>query len=156
MRLDGRELRLTRRQTEILALLALRPDGLDLGELHAQLYGDQPVSLGTLKAEISHLRALLGGRLASRPYRIGMPVWCDVTELIRRLRAGDVVAAVELYGGELLSWSDSPELADHREFVTVALRTALLADPQRAAVLRYVQLAPYDLEPVTAAIRPSP
>ena len=69
--LDGIALRLTKRQLEILALLALSPDGLDLGELHGRLYGDRPVSLGTLKAEMSQLRALLGGRLESRPYRIG-------------------------------------------------------------------------------------
>jgi DNA-binding winged helix-turn-helix (wHTH) protein len=70
--LDGTRLRLTRRQTEILALLALNPDGLDLGELHARLYGDRPVSLGTLKTEVSQLRALLGGHLESRPYRIAL------------------------------------------------------------------------------------
>ena len=85
--LDGVPLRLTRRQLEILALLALNPDGLNLGELHARLYGDRPVSQGTLKAEMSQLRALLGGRLASRPYRIGLDVRCDVTDVLRRLRA---------------------------------------------------------------------
>jgi hypothetical protein len=52
------------------ALLALSPGGLDLGELHARLYGDRPVSPGTLKAEMPQLRAVLGGRLTSRPYRI--------------------------------------------------------------------------------------
>ncbi len=72
--LHGRPLRITRRQTEILALLALSPEGLDLGELHARLYGDRPVSPATLKAELSQLRAVLGGRLTSRPYRIDLPV----------------------------------------------------------------------------------
>jgi hypothetical protein len=156
MRLGGRPLRLTRRQTEIVALLALTPGGLDLGELHAQLYGDRPVSTGTLKAEMSQLRALLGGRLTSRPYQIDLPVRCDVMDLIDRLRAGDTAGAVDSFGGDLLSWSDSPALADHRHFVTVALRTALLTDPQRAAALRYAQVAPYDLEPVTAAAESRP
>jgi len=145
-RLDGRPLRLTRRQTEILALLALNPDGLDLGELHARLYGDRPVSPGTLKAEMSQLRALLGGRLASRPYRIDLPVRCDVSDVLDRLRAGDVAGAAERYGGELLGWSESPALIEYGNFVTVALRAALLADPQPAAVLRYTEAAPYDLE----------
>jgi hypothetical protein len=151
VQLNGIDLKLTRRQTEIVALLALRPDGLGLGELHAQLYGDRPVSTGTLKAELSHLRAALGGRLASRPYRIDVPIWCDVNDLVGRLRDGDVMAAADLYGGELLGWSDSPELTDYREFVTVALRTALLADPQRQAALRYAQRAPHDLEPLATA-----
>ena len=144
--LNGVPLRLTRRQTEILALLALNPDGLDLGDLHARLYGDRSVSQGTLKAEMSQLRAVLGGRLESRPYRIGLDVRCDVTDVLHRLRVGDVAGAVERYGGQLLPGSESPALAEFGNFVTVALRNALLADPHPAAVQRYLELTPYDLD----------
>ena len=144
--LNGARLRLTRRQIEILALLALNPDGLDLAELHARLYGDRPVSPGTLKAEMSQLRAVLGGRLESRPYRIGLDVRCDVTDVLHRLRAGDVRGAVERYGGELLPGSESPSLTEFSHFVTVAVRNALLSDPHPAAVQRYLELTPYDLD----------
>jgi hypothetical protein len=144
--LSGARLRLTRRQMEILALLALSPAGLDLAELHARLYGDRPVSLGTLKAEMSQLRARLGGRLESRPYRIGVDVRCDVTDVLHRLRVGDVAGAVERYGGELLPGSESPALAEFGHFVTVAVRNALLSDPHPAAVQRYLELSPHDLE----------
>ncbi len=144
--LDGIPLRLTRRQLEILALLALNSDGLDLGELHSRLYGDRRVSQGTLKAEISQLRALLGGRLESRPYRIGLDVRCDVTDVLHRLRVGDVAGATELYGGELLPGSESPALAEFGTFVTVAVRNALLADPHPASVQRYLERTPYDLD----------
>lgn len=144
--LNGMRLRLTRRQIEILALLALNPDGLDLAELHARLYGDRPVSQGTLKAEMSQLRAVLGGRLESRPYRIGLDVRCDVTDVLHRLRAGDVAGAAERYGGELLPGSDSPALAEFGNFVTVALRNALLSEPHPVAVQRYLELAPHDLD----------
>lgn len=144
--LNGIRLRLTRRQIEILALLALNPDGLDLAELHARLYGDRPVSQGTLKAEISQLRAALGGRLESRPYRIGLDVRCDVSDVLHRLRAGDVAGAAERYGGELLPGSESPTLAEFGHFVTVALRNALLSDPHPAAVQRYLELAPHDMD----------
>jgi len=65
-RLDGQRLLLNRRQTEILALLAMHPEGLSLEHLHALLYGDQSVTLSTLKAEVSHLRSALGGQLSSR------------------------------------------------------------------------------------------
>ena len=58
-RLDGRRLLLNRRQTEVLALLALHPEGLSLEQLHAMLYGDQAVTFSTLKAEVSHLRQAL-------------------------------------------------------------------------------------------------
>ncbi len=144
--LNGARLRLTKRQTEILALLALNPDGLDLAELHARLYGDRPVSLGTLKAEMSQLRGVLGGHLESRPYRIGLDVRCDVTDVLHRLRVGDVAGAVERYGGELLPGSESPALAEFGHFVTVAVRNALLSDPHPAAVQRYLELSPHDLD----------
>jgi hypothetical protein len=144
--LNGARLRLTRRQIEILALLALNPDGLDLAELHARLYGDRPVSQGTLKAEMSQLRAALGGRLESRPYRIGLDVRCDVTDVLHRLRAGDVAGAMERYGGELLPGSESPALTEFGHFVVVAVRNALLSDPHPAAVQRYLELTPYDLD----------
>jgi hypothetical protein len=144
--LNGARLRLTRRQLEILALLALNPDGLDLGELHARLYGDRSVSQGTLKAEMSQLRAALGGRLESRPYRIGLDVRCDVTDVLHRLRAGDVAGAVERYGGELLPGTESPALAEFGHFLTVALRNALISDPHPSAVHRYLELAPHDLD----------
>jgi transcriptional regulator of acetoin/glycerol metabolism len=144
--LNGARLRLTRRQMEILALLALNSDGLELAELHARLYGDRSVSLGTLKAEMSQLRARLGGHLESRPYRIGLDVRCDVTDVLHRLRAGDVAGAVERYGGELLPGSESPALAEFGHFVTVAVRNALVSDPHPAAVQRYLELTPHDLE----------
>jgi hypothetical protein len=144
--LNGARLRLTRRQMEILALLALNPDGLDLADLHARLYGDRPVSQGTLKAEMSQLRAVLGGRLESRPYRIGLDVRCDVTDVLHRLRAGDVAGAVERYGGELLPGSESPALTEFGYFVTVAVRNALMSDPHPGAVQRYLELTPYDLD----------
>ena len=146
VQLNGVRLPLTRRQIEILALLALNREGLDRGELHARLYGDRSVSLGTLKAEMSQLRAVLGGRLESRPYRIGLDVRCDVTDVLHRLRAGDVAGATERYGGELLPGSESPALAEFGNFVAVALRNALLADPQPAAVQRYLELTPHDLD----------
>ena len=65
--LDGQRLLLNRRQTEVLALLALHPEGLSLEQLHAMLYGDQAITFSTLKAEVSHLRAALGGQLAPAP-----------------------------------------------------------------------------------------
>jgi hypothetical protein len=154
--LNGRRLRLTRRRLEILTLLALSSDGLELGELHAQLYGDRPVSKATLKAEISVLRVALGRRLTSRPYRIDMPVRCDVSEVLGHLGRGDVPGAVERYRGELLGWSDSPTIAEYRNFVAAAVRTALLAQSPPPAVLRYTQRVPYDLEPLERYAQVSP
>jgi transcriptional regulator of acetoin/glycerol metabolism len=152
-RLDGYRLLLNRRQTEVLALLALHPEGLSLEQLHAMVYGDQAVTFSTLKAEVSHLRQALGGQLSSRPYRLLMPVATDVQQVLALIRGGHVTAAVEAYGGDLLPGTNSPALSELADYVAVALREALLADPQPDAVLRYSQqLAPYDREVVEACL----
>ena len=151
-RLDGEHLLLNRRQTEVLALLALHPDGLSLERLHALLYGDQAVTLSTLKAEVSHLRSALHGQLTSRPYRLPMPVHTDVDEVIAALRVGDVATAVESYGGDLLPGTDAPGLAETGDYLAVALREALLARPEPDAVLAYSELAPYDTEVVEVCL----
>ena len=150
--LDGQRLLLNRRQTEILALLAMHPEGLSLEHLHALVYGDQAVTLSTLKAEVSHLRSALGGQLSSRPYRLTMPVSTDVDLVLSLLRGGRVAAAVEAYGGDLLPGTNSPALTELGEYVAVAVREALLADPQPDAVVRYSELAPYDTEVVEVAL----
>ena len=144
VRLDGQRLLLNRRQTEILALLALHPEGLSLEQLHALVYGDQAVTLSTLKAEVSHLRSALGGQLASRPYKLLMPTETDVDDVLRLLRAGQTSRAVQAYGGDLLPGTNSPALNELAEYVAVAVREALLADPDPDAVLHYTGLAPYD------------
>jgi len=150
--LDGERLLLNRRQTEILALLALHPDGLSSEQLHALLYGDHSVTLSTLKAEVSHLRSALGGQLASRPYRLMMPLTTDVETVLELQRRGDVSGAVAAYGGDLLPGTNSPALTELADYVAVAVREALLADPQPGAVLRYGELAPYDTEVLEAAL----
>lgn len=149
---DGQRLLLNRRQTEILSLLALHPDGLSLDQLHAMLYGDHAVTFSTLKAEVSHLRQALAGQLASRPYRLLMPIATDVDHVLALLRRGEVAAAVEAYGGDLLPGTESPSLVQMGEYVAVAVREALLADPQPDAVLHYSELAPYDTAVLEACL----
>ncbi len=150
--LDGQRLLLNRRQTEVLALLAMHPEGLSLEHLHALVYGDQAVTLSTLKAEVSHLRSALGGQLSSRPYRLTMPVSTDVDLVLSLLRRGRIAAAVDAYGGDLLPGTNSPALTELAEYVAVAVREALLTDPQPDAVVRYSELAPYDTEVVEVCL----
>ena len=143
--LDGTPLRLTLRQFEILTLLAVLGSAT-LGDLHAHLYGDRPVALATLKAEMSRLRRMLGGRLDSRPYRLSLTCRVDAVDLVEGLDRGDIELAAGLYGGQLLLASESPFLAEHRQQVDVALRTALLRRGTSSAALRYTAVHPYDVE----------
>jgi hypothetical protein len=137
----------------VLALLALHPEGLSVEQLHAMLYGDQAITFSTLKAEVSHLRQALGGQLGSRPYRLLMPIATDVQHVLTLIRGGFVSAAVEAYGGDLLPGTNSPALIELGDYVAVALREALLANPEPGAVLRYSEeLAPYDREVVEVCL----
>jgi transcriptional regulator of acetoin/glycerol metabolism len=142
---DGTRLRLTLRQLEILTILAIRGQAT-LGELHAELYGDRPVAIATLKAEMSHLRSALAGHLTSRPYRLTAAVHVDAVRLLDRLDTGDVEGAARLYRGQLLPVSESPFIVAHRHHVDVALRTALLRHGTPADVLRFTAVHPYDVE----------
>jgi hypothetical protein len=143
--LGGRPLRLTQRQLEILTILAISGP-LALGELHAHLYGDRPVAIATLKAEMSRLRRALGGQLTSRPYRLTLPCRIDATDLLTRLDRGDVDGAARRYTGQVLPASEAPFIEEHRHHVDVALRTALMRAGDAAGVLRYNAVHPYDVE----------
>ena len=48
--------------------------------------------------------------------------------------------------------TNSPALAEMAEYVAVAVREALLADPQPDAVVRYSELAPYDTEVIEVCL----
>ncbi|MET7439434.1 GAF domain-containing protein, partial [Streptomyces sp. NPDC005568] len=105
----GRRIRLSRRHSEILVLLSRHPEGLTGDELLCALYEDESVPPVTLRAELARLRRLLGpGVLASRPYRLTMPVESDVAVVERRLGTGAVAAAVGAYTGPLLPASQAP------------------------------------------------
>jgi hypothetical protein len=78
--LRDRSVALTPRQRQLLALLALSPEGLTGTELALALYGEsgKPVSA---RAEVFRLRALLGRVVASKPYRLLVPVEAPPDEL---------------------------------------------------------------------------
>lgn len=144
--LGGMKISASRRQLEICALLALHPQGLSLDELHLGLYGDVPVSTTTLKAEVSHLRSLLQGGIASRPYRLTSPVVCDVLTAMSALRVGNFSAAMAAYSGPLLPNSDSPLINDLRNWMDVAMREGALRSLDVDAISAYLDVHPYDLE----------
>ncbi|RLU82273.1 diguanylate cyclase [Streptomyces griseocarneus] len=123
---EGRRLRLGRRHSEILTLLAAHPDGLTGEQLAAALYGERPVPPVTLRAELSRLRRLVGPLLASRPYRLRGTVGTDFGCVERTLAAGGLRAALRAYDGPLLPLSEAPGVCRLRRLLETRLRRAVL------------------------------
>ncbi|MFI5763444.1 transcriptional regulator [Streptomyces sp. NPDC051563] len=124
----GREVRLGRRHSEIMALLAHHPEGLSGEELAIALYEDESVSPVTLRAEMSRLRGLLGSRAPlSRPYRTAAPLAADFTAVTRHLASGAVSAALARYPGPLLPASTAPGVVRLRRRIEEQARAAVIA-----------------------------
>ena len=122
----GREIALTLRRAEVLALLLLHPSGLTAEQLMLQLYGDEG-NPTTVRAEMHRLRNLLGGGvLDTKPYRIIADVTGDVTQVQTALRQGNLDTALSLYAGSLLARSDAPALRAERDELDATIRRAVL------------------------------
>ncbi|MFG2997467.1 GAF domain-containing protein [Streptomyces sp. NPDC048340] len=125
---DGRKVRLGRRHSEIMALLAHHLEGLSGEELAIALYEDESVSPVTLRAEMTRLRRLLGSRAPlSRPYRTAAPVEADFTAVARHLASGAVSAALNQYPGPLLPASTAPGIVRLRRRIEDQARAAVIA-----------------------------
>ncbi|MFI6335165.1 GAF domain-containing protein [Streptomyces sp. NPDC050535] len=156
----GRKVRLSRRHSEILVLLARHPEGLTGDELLCALYEDESVSPVTLRAEVNRLRRLLGpGLLESRPYRLTAPVESDVAVVERRLDTGAVAAAASAYAGPLLPGSRAPAVVRLRRRLADGLRMALIArrDPDLLADWAHAPWGEDDLDVwrALATVRPT-
>jgi transcriptional regulator of acetoin/glycerol metabolism len=153
LRRGGVVVPLAQRQAEVLTLLALAEDGLTPEQLHDQLHGELSVSLVTTKADVSHLRALLGGGITHRVYRLEADVAVDVVALREALREGSAERIAALYAGSLLPSSESPGIREWREVLDVAVRDVAL----RSGLPSLAERLPYDVavqEAAAAALAP--
>ncbi|MBO8184244.1 helix-turn-helix domain-containing protein [Streptomyces spirodelae] len=156
----GGPLRLGRRHSEILLLLAAHPDGLSGEELARELYGERDVNPVTLRAELSRLRHLLGPLLASRPYRLRDRPHTDYDTVADALAADDPAAALDAYSGLPLPGSQAPGVVRLRRLMEQRLRRRLLARPEARLLESWLCTAEgeQDLEVWEAlhAVRPTP
>jgi hypothetical protein len=122
--LDG-EVELSRRHSELLVLLALRPEGMTAEEVAIATHGDfgKPV---TARAELSRLRRVLGSRLLAEPYRLAAPPRADFLTAGELARAGRLPAALDAYPAPLLPRSDLPLIVEAREALDHRVRSAVL------------------------------
>ena len=129
--LDGRPLALSRTATEILALLAARPEGMTSDELAADLYGDDGRP-SAVRVQICRLRKILGPWIDTAPYRLTLDVDSDVAHVSRLLERGAVREAAEGHDGPLLSRSEAPGVVRERDALESWLRQAVMTsdDPE--------------------------
>jgi GAF domain len=111
--LDGSMLKLSPRHSEIVTLLLLRPQGLTCEELARELYGDGSKRM-SVRAEISRLRRVLGGRCRQEPYRLAGDVSSDLQDVERLLAGGRRESALKLAHGPLLPGAGAPTIAAAR------------------------------------------
>ena len=137
-RVNGRRLRLSRRHSEIVTLLAARPGGMTSDELAMDLYGDagQPAAV---RVEVCRLRKLLGDCMQSEPYRLAVEVESDVDGVQGLLERGAVREAAERYEGALLPRSEAPGVVRQREALDSWLRHAVMTADDDAALWAWLR-----------------
>lgn len=155
----GQAVTLSERHTEIMAVLALHPDGLSAEELTDKVY-PEGTSLTSIRAEMVRLRKLLRGAAAtlvpeSRPYRLPRALVVDAEQVRNYLDRGAHRLALKIYRGEVMPRSLAPAIEAIRHRVAVQLREAILADASPDALLGYLLLpeAADDVEAWRTALR---
>jgi hypothetical protein len=122
---EGETVTLSRRHSELLVLLSLRPEGMTAEEVAIATHGDfgKPV---TARAELSRLRRVLGRRLLAEPYRLDAPPRADFLVAGELAGAGALAAALDAYPGPLLPRSELPLVVEAREALDHRVRQAIL------------------------------
>jgi hypothetical protein len=139
--LGHRRLRLSRRHTELVWLLASAPHGLSAQELDVALHPDGE-HLITVRAEINRLRRVLGaGLLSSRPYRLTVAVTTDVDAIRENLAAGRLSSALSAFAGVPLPGSEAPRIRSMSDEFTEELRQAVLDSGDAEVLHRWTSLA---------------
>ncbi|MFE7318314.1 GAF domain-containing protein [Streptomyces sp. NPDC057555] len=155
---DGERLRLGRRHSEIMVLLAHHPGGLTGEQLAVLLYGEREMRPVTLRAELFRLRQLVGPLLHSRPYRLSTPVETDLCTVERELTARHLTAALDAYRGPLLPSSEAPGIRRLRTASEDRMRRALLTagDPDQLRAWAHTPWGEHDLEVREALVEALP
>jgi GAF domain len=138
--LGGRPIHLSRRHSEVLALLSIRPSGMTSEELTADLYGDRGTP-STTRVEVHRLRKLMGEWIDTDPYRLSQDVESDVARVQGLLDRGSTREAVEHYEGRLLPHSDAPGVVRERDALDAWLRQAVMTADDDEALWTWVQSA---------------
>lgn len=155
----GDTIELSLRHSEIVMLLARHPAGLTGGALGA-LLTDRGTAPVTVRAEVARLRRLLGEEfLASRPYRLRVPVRTDADRVRALLTEGALDEALSSYPGHLLPASTAPGMTEARGEMQAELCAVLEAADDLRTLLAWAEHPAWHEDPravsaVVAALPP--
>jgi tetratricopeptide (TPR) repeat protein len=127
----GQRLAVRLRFAEMLAALALNPQGLTSEQLTLAVFGEAG-DARHCRMELSRLRRLIP--ITSRPYRIALSYQADFIELAQYLAQGDVAHAMACYRGPLLAASEAPVIVEQRAWLEASLQRVVLASGEVAAL----------------------
>jgi GAF domain len=114
------------RSLELLAVLAMHPEGMTTEQLALALYGERGKAV-TVRAQVHRVRTCVGAwSLEPHPYRLNVSVEADWLEVGRLVAAGRPREALCAYRGPLLPASEAPEIVEARALLEESLRRSIL------------------------------
>ena len=146
--LNGKVVELTPRQIEIVCILALCPQGINLENLHQALYGERPISMGTLKAEMSQLKDIFSQYLTSRPYKFQIDIDADFMQVEKALDTDCIEIALKFCQGAFLVKTESPFLCAWRDCLESRLSEAIFNSNNSDILLKHLSHSPDAIDAV--------
>lgn len=131
---------LARRHSEIVTVLLAERGGLTAKAIAQEVYGPEGRAI-TVRAELARLRAILGHRLASDPYRLTGECEADFVDLERDLPHSPPGELLDRYPGALLPGSTAPGVVAIRNRLHERLRHRVEDGGDADARLRWAAAA---------------
>ena len=126
------------RSLELLAVLAMHPDGLSAEELALALYGESGKTV-TIRAQVHRVRTRLGRQMVkTQPYRLAGRFQADWMQVQDLLAEGRPQAALKAYRGPLLPASEAPAIVEERMLLDEALRRSVLTTGDPGLLARWL------------------
>ncbi|WP_209560677.1 helix-turn-helix domain-containing protein [Frigoribacterium sp. PvP032] len=145
LRAGGRSTTLSARHSEILLLLAARPEGWSAAALAEAIWGEHG-AVGTLRPELVRLRHVLEAAApelvpSSRPYRLTGDLPTDADEVVQLLDRGSHRAALRAATGTLLPGSSAPGVEGLRDDLARRLGESLRTSGSADVLLQWIATA---------------
>ncbi len=129
------------RSLELLAVLAMHPDGLTAEEIALALYGESGKAV-TIRAQVHRVRTRLGKNMVqTQPYRLAGQFEADWLQVRDLVAAGFPEAALRAYRGPLLPASDAPAIVEARMLLEESLRRSVITTGDSALLSRWLEHA---------------